>query len=252
MVALRRLVDETNAYLDVARFADNAPNGLQIEGRAEVTRLATGVSASAELFERAIERGADAVIVHHGLFWDKDARPLVGPQRRRVKLLLDADVSLLQYHLPLDAHPEVGNNAVALRALGARDLAPWAEYNGAAIGYRARFDPPLAASELESRLAKLYGASPLAFPFGPREVRTIGLVSGGAQFELRRAIADGLDAFVTGEVSEWCMHAAKEAGIHFFACGHYATERLGVRALGEWCAKRFGLETQFIDVPNPV
>jgi putative NIF3 family GTP cyclohydrolase 1 type 2 len=161
-------------------------------------------------------------------------------------------MSLVAYHLPLDRHPEVGNNALAARAFGLAELAPFAEYEGLPIGVRGRFPEPVPADELVARCARIFGQPPLVFPGGPDPVSTLGIISGGAQKELWAAVGAGLDAYLTGEASEWVMNVAREAGVHYLAAGHYATERLGIRALGEHLAERFGVEVEFVDVPNPV
>lgn len=241
-----------DAYLDPDRDADYGPNGLQVEGRPRIRSLVTGVSACEELFRRAVERGADAVLVHHGLFWEGTPRAVTGPMKRRLATLLRADVSLFAYHLPLDRHPAVGNNAVAARALGLVDLAPFAVYKGKPVGCRGRFPAPVAAAELVARCRGLFGREPLAFLSGPDPLTTVGVVSGGAQGEVHQAIAAGLDAYLTGEVSEWVMNLVRETGLHYLAVGHYAGEKLGVLALGEHLAERFGLAVEFVDVPNPV
>ncbi|HVF59306.1 MAG TPA: Nif3-like dinuclear metal center hexameric protein [Thermoanaerobaculia bacterium] len=249
---LRELVAYLDDLLDARNGRDYGPNGLQVEGREEVRRVATGVSACRELFERAAAAGADAVLVHHGLFWEGMPRTLTGFQYRRVAELVRAGMSLVAYHLPLDRHPTYGNNALAARAFGLEALEPFAVHEGLPIGFRGRFPQPVAAEELVRRCAAVYGQEPLAFLGGPERVRTLGIVSGGAQREVHDAIAAGLDAYLTGEASEWVMNVAREAGIHYLAAGHYATERLGIRALGEHLAERFGLAVEFIDVPNPV
>ncbi len=231
---------------------DYGPNGLQVEGRPRIRRLITGVSACLELFERARQAGADAVLVHHGIFWTGSPRQLTGMQYRRVRELIAGGINLLAYHLPLDRHPELGNNALAARAFGLEGREPFASHQGADIGFQGRFVPPIPAAELARRCAEIFGREPLAFLDGPDPVASLGLVSGGAQREFHQAIAAGLDAYITGEVSEWVMNVAREEGVHFLAAGHYATERLGVRALGEHLAEHFGLEVEFIDVPNPV
>jgi dinuclear metal center YbgI/SA1388 family protein len=251
-VDLHSLVAYLDPYLDAARGRDYGPNGLQVEGRQEVRKIATGVSACHELFARARAAGADAVLVHHGLFWEGMPRVLTGFQYRRVAELIQGGMSLLAYHLPLDRHPEVGNNAVAARAFGLVDVEPFGLHEGLPIGCKGRFASPVAAAELVARCRAIFGQEPLAFRDGPDPVRTLGLISGGAQREFYSAIADGLDAYVTGEVSEWVMNVAREAGVHYLAAGHYATERLGVQALGEHLRERFGVAVEFIDVPNPV
>ncbi len=248
--------DELVSYLrDLLRSdegQDYAPNGLQVEGRSEIRRLVTGVSACRELFERARDARADAVLVHHGLFWHGEAPVVTGVQYRRLRELIAGGINLLAYHLPLDRHPELGNNALAAEAFGLIRIEPFADHKGQEIGFRGRFETPISPGELIALCERVYGQEPLAFRSGPERVASLGIVSGGAQRDFHQAIAAGLDAYVTGEVSEWVMNVAREAGVHYLAAGHYATERLGVRALGEHLAERFGLDVAFIDVPNPV
>ncbi len=231
---------------------DYCPNGLQVEGRPRIRRLVTGVSACLELFEAARRADADAVLVHHGIFWNGTPAVLTGMQFRRVRELIAGEINLLAYHLPLDRHPELGNNALAAHAFGLTERQPFAVHNGSEIGFKGRFEPPIPATELARRCAEIFGQEPLAFLSGPEQVASLGLVSGGAQREFHQAVAEGLDAYITGEVSAWVMTVAREEGVHYLAAGHYATERLGVRALGEHLAARYGLEVEFIDVPNPV
>jgi dinuclear metal center YbgI/SA1388 family protein len=251
------LVGDITGHLDEllrpGDYADYGPNGLQVPGRDEIRTVVTGVSASAELFARAREAGADLVLVHHGLFWAGPPRPLDRAAKARLQALFDADIGLAAYHLPLDGHPEVGNNALLARALGAEGIEPFATVKGAAIGVRARFGsggvPP---DELAGRVRSVTGREPLAFLAGPDPVRTIGIVSGAGADHLEDAIAERLDAFLTGEPAERVMTRAQEAGVHFLAAGHYATETFGVRALGELLAERFGVRHVFVDVPNPI
>jgi dinuclear metal center YbgI/SA1388 family protein len=250
-IATDELVRWLGEYLEVGAVGDYGPNGLQVEGPPTIRRLVTGVSACQELFVRARQLAADAVLVHHGVFWRGTPQPLVGVQFRRVAELVRGDLALLAYHLPLDRHPEVGNNALAARGLGLGDLRPFAEHEGASIGWQGTFPEPLASEELVARCRSLFGQEPLLL--GPsRQVRRVGIVSGGATRELLQAVDEGLDAYVTGEASEWVTNVARETGVCYLACGHYATERLGVRALGELLAERFGLTVEFVDVPNPV
>ncbi len=248
--------DELVSYLrDLLRSdegQDFCPNGLQVEGRSRIRRLITGVSACRELFERARRAEADAVLVHHGLFWHGDPPVVTGVQYRRLRELIAGEINLLAYHLPLDRHPELGNNALAARAFGLGQIEPFAVHKGQEIGFRGRFEAPVSPGELVELCTRVYDREPLAFRSGPERVASLGIVSGGAQRDFHQAIAAGLDAYVTGEVSEWVMNVAREAGVHYLAAGHYATERLGVRALGEHLAERFGLDVAFIDVPNPV
>jgi dinuclear metal center YbgI/SA1388 family protein len=250
-IATSELVAWLDRYLDAGAIEDYGPNGLQVEGPPTVRRLVTGVSACQELFARARQLGADAVLVHHGIFWRGTPYPLVGIQYRRVAELVRGDLALLAYHLPLDRHAEVGNNALAARALGLTDLRPFGRYAGVEIGWQGTFAEPLAPHELATRCRELYGQEPLALG-GGRPVRRLGIISGGAQRELLQAIDAGLDAFITGEASEWVTNVARESGVLYLAAGHYATERLGVRALGERLANEFGLVVDFVDVPNPV
>jgi dinuclear metal center YbgI/SA1388 family protein len=246
------LVRWLDTYLDAHAGKDFGPNGLQVQGRGQIRKVVTGVSACLELFQKAQERGADAVMVHHGIFWDWQSPRLVGMHYERVAELLAHGVNLLAYHLPLDRHPEVGNNALACRALGLEELQRFGEYAGLPIGFRGRFQEPISSTELLERCRDFYGREPLHFAGGPEPVETVGVISGGAQRELMGAIEAGLDAFVTGEVSEWVMNTARESGTHFLSCGHYATEVCGIRALGELVAERFGVDVEFVDVPNPV
>ena len=248
---LAALVAYLDEYLDT-RGRDYGPNGLQVEGRAEIGKVVTGVSACQELFVRAREAGADAVLVHHGLFWEGMPRTLTGFQYRRVAELIRGDMSLLAYHLPLDRHPEVGNNAIAGREIGLVDLEPFGDHDGLPVGFKGRFPQPIPAADLLDRCRRIYHHEPFAFLEGPDPVATLGIISGGAQQDVYTAIQEGLDAFITGEVSEWVMNVTREAKIHYLAAGHYATERLGIRALGEHLRERFGIEAEFIDVPNPV
>jgi dinuclear metal center YbgI/SA1388 family protein len=252
MSAIHRdsLVAYLDQYLD-SRGRDYGPNGLQVEGREEIRKIVTGVSACQELFVRAREAGADAVLVHHGLFWEGMPRSLTGIQYRRVAELIRGEMSLLAYHLPLDRHLEVGNNAVAGRQLGLEDIEPFGLHDGLPVGVKGRFPAPVPAAELLERARRIYAQEPLAYLSGPDTVSTLGIISGGGQRDFYTAIEEGLDAYITGEVTEWVMNVARESRVHYLAAGHYATERLGVRALGEHLRERFGVEVEFIDVPNP-
>jgi dinuclear metal center YbgI/SA1388 family protein len=249
----REILSFLDELLDPGGFDDYGPNGLQVPGRGEVDRIVTGVSASLELFERAVAADAGLVLVHHGVFWDKAPRALSPAAAARLRVLLTAEVNLVAYHLPLDAHPEVGNNALLADGLGAAVHEPFAEHGGRAVGVAARFgEDGVDAGELFARVAEVTGRAPLVFDDGPDRVRSLGIVSGGAAADLETAIAAGLDGFLTGEPSEPAMTTAREAGVHFIAAGHYATETFGVRCLGELLAERFDIAHDFVDVPNPV
>jgi dinuclear metal center YbgI/SA1388 family protein len=253
MPPLTDLIAHLDELLSADGYADYGPNGLQVPGREEVSTVATGVSANAELFERAIADGADLILTHHGLFWDGDPLALDRPAARRLKLLLDADVSLAAYHLPLDGHLELGNNARIAAGLGCASWEPFASHKGTTIGVAGRFDGDgIEAVELLRRVHDLMQREPLAFTDGPARVRTLGIVSGGGASYLGDSIAAGHDAFLTGEPAERVMAQAREAGVHFFAAGHYATETFGVKALGDELASRFGVRHVFVDVPNPI
>jgi dinuclear metal center YbgI/SA1388 family protein len=251
ILPLQDLIVYLDQYLD-SRGRDYGPNGLQVEGKPEISKIVTGVSACQELFVRARETGADAVLVHHGIFWEGMPRTLTGIQYRRVAELIRGEMSLIAYHLPLDRHAGVGNNAVAGREFGLTGLEPFGFHDGLPVGFKGRFPEAIPAAELVDRCRRIYGQEPLTFLGGPAAVSTLGIISGGAQRDLYTAIDEGLDAYITGEVSEWVMNVAREAGIHYLAAGHYATERLGIRKLGEHLRERFGVEVEFIDVPNPV
>jgi dinuclear metal center YbgI/SA1388 family protein len=239
--------------LEPARFSDYGPNGLQVPGPHDVGTVVTGVSAGAELFERAAAHGADLVVVHHGLFWSGAPLALTPFAKRRLQLLFERDMALAAYHLPLDGHPEVGNNALLAKGLGCVATSPFAQHKGAAIGVSGRFEGDgIGARELVARVRDLTGREPLAFLDGPERVRTIGIVSGAGAGYLADAVAAGHDAFLTGEPAERVMTHAREETINFIAAGHYATETFGVRRLGEMLADRFGVAHHFVDVPNPV
>lgn len=252
MTPVDRIIRFLDELLVPSAFDDYGPNGLQVPGRSEINTVVTGVSAGADLFERAAALDAGLVLVHHGLFWGARG-PIDEPEKRRLRLLFDADIGLAAYHLPLDAHMEVGNNAILARALGAVDLEPFARVRGTHIGVRARFpDGGIDPDELVARVARATDRAPLAFTDGPERARTIGIVSGGAADNLDDAIAAGLDAFLTGEPAERSMLRARESHVHFIAAGHYATETFGVRALGDLLADRFGVRHEFVDVYNPI
>jgi dinuclear metal center YbgI/SA1388 family protein len=240
--------------LEPGRFEDYCPNGLQVPGPAEISTIATGVSASAELFELAANERAELLLVHHGLFWGKGMGPIDAQLKRRLRLLFEADMALAAYHLPLDAHPRLGNNALIAGALGAgRAEEPFAMHHGQPIGCLARFPGDgIPAEELIERVQALTEREPLVFDAGPPRIRTLAIVSGAGTDHLPEAAAAGADALLTGEPAERAMAQARELGVRFIAAGHYATETLGVRALGERLAERYGVRHIFLDVPNPV
>lgn len=249
--------DEVIAFcdelLDCGSFDDYGPNGLQVPGAAEVAKVVSGVSAHLELLERARDSGAQLVLAHHGLIWDFLPRALTEQMAARLRTVLEAEISVAGYHLPLDAHREIGNNALVCAGLGFElDHEPFAEVRGRAIGAVGRRAEPIAAADLFAAVRELLGREPLVFEAGPELVRSIGIVSGAAASELGEAVARGLDAFLTGEPAEHAMADAREGALHFIAAGHYATETLGIRRLGELVGERFKIEHEFIEIPNPV
>lgn len=248
------IIDYLDQLLDIGSFDDLGPNGLQVPGtQVEVAKVVTGVSASGELIERAAEAGAQLVLVHHGLFWNFHPRSLTPVLAARLRALFAADISLAGYHLPLDAHADAGNNALLAEGLGCDEREPWGSYEGRPIGFVARFaGEGVPAEELFARVGALTAREPLVFDGGPARVRTLGIVSGGAVSTFAQAVSDGLDAYLTGEVSEWVMTESREAKTHFISAGHYATETFGIRRLGDLVAERFGVEHEFVDIPNPV
>jgi len=248
--------DEIIAFLDelleIDGFGDMGPNGLQVPGADSVSRVVTGVSAQRELFERAAASGAELVLCHHGLFWDFQPRAIRPALKQRLKVLFDADISLAAYHLPLDAHPEVGNNALICAALGLERAEPFAEHRGRLIGLVGRSAEGIPIADLKRRCAETFEQEPFVWECGPEVVRSVAVISGGAPGDFGGAIDLGVDAFLTGETAEHVMVDARENGVHFIAGGHYATERLGIRRLGELVAERFRVEHQFVEIPNPI
>ena len=239
--------------LKPAEFNDYGPNGLQVEGAEEIGRVAFAVSATAESIADAIRREADALVVHHGLFWDfHGAKPITGPFARRIRPLLKNDINLFAYHLPLDAHPFVGNNAVLCKELGVQDLSPFGEFKGSEIGQGGALPEPLSADALRQELSRILDHTViLASPDESALVNSVGVITGGANNEWARAQAAGFDAYVTGEISEHNWHEAREAGMHFYAGGHNATERFGVQALMQQTQSYFQLDCFYIPSPNP-
>jgi dinuclear metal center YbgI/SA1388 family protein len=245
------------AYLDEllspGSFIDYGPNGLQVPGPERIETVVTGVSASAELFERAAEHDADLVLVHHGIFWDRAPLALTPSSKRRLQLLFDNDMALAAYHLPLDGHLEVGNNALIAGALGCTEREPFAIHKGMPIGVAGRFaGDGISAEQLVARVRELTEREPLAFLSGPERVRCVGIVSGAGADYLPDAVLAGHDAFITGEPAERVMTQAQEEHIHFLAAGHYATETFGVRRLGDLLAEHFGIRHEFVDISNPI
>lgn len=239
--------------LEISTFGDYGPNGLQVPGNPEVSRVATAVSAHLASIEAAAEAGADLLLTHHGLFWDFHPRALTGPMTARLKAAFAADLSVAGYHLPLDGHSEIGNNALLLRQFGFEPVPGLiGEAKGRHIGAVGRRPDPISAGEFFQLVESELGREPLVFDSGPDEITSIGIVSGAAASDIHTAIGLGLDAYLTGEPSEHVFADAHEGAIHFIAAGHYATETCGIRRLGERVAERFDLAHEFIDIPNPI
>lgn len=253
MVPLATIIDFLDAELEIDGFEDHCPNGLQVPSHRPVSTVATGVSASLELIDRARDAGAELVLAHHGLFWDFHSRALTPGLARRLSVLLGEGIALAGYHLPLDAHPRLGNNALLADGLGLRERRPFGVHRGRALGVVGRLpDAGLNARGLVAQIEDLTGREALWLDCGPDTVETLGIVSGAAASDFRAAIAAGLDAFLTGEPAEHVTAEAREAGVHFIAAGHHATETFGVRALGDLLAQRFDVGHVHIDVPNPI
>ena len=250
-IALTTLQEEADRYLNIGRINDYCPNGLQVEGRPQVRRIVSGVTASQELIDAAVEAGADVLLVHHGYFWKGENPCVVGMKQRRLKTLLSNDISLLAYHLPLDLHPEVGNNVQLAAQLDITVEGALEPDNPRTVGLVGSLSEAMSARDFARRVQETLGREPLLID-GGQMIRRIGWCTGGGQGYIDQAIAAGVDLYLTGEASEQTFHSARENGISFIAAGHHATERYGVQALGDYLARHFALEHLFIDCPNPI
>ena len=246
---LSELNDYIGRLLDVSRFRDYCPNGLQVEGRAEIKRIATGVTATQRLLEAATAWGADAILVHHGYFWRNEDATVTGIKKRRIAHLLRHDMSLLAYHLPLDAHAELGNNAHLAQLLG---WLPQGRFGEQDIGWFGELHLPQTLKQFAENIAQALQRAPQVIGNGEKKISRIAWCSGAAQNYFEQAVALGVDAYLTGEISEQNVHVAQETGVAFIAAGHHATERYGVKALGEHLAQQFDIEHRFFDMDNPV
>ena len=243
------LVSYLEGLLQPEKFRDYCPNGLQVEGRAEVTRIVAGVTASQALLDAAVARGADAVLVHHGYFWKGEDGRVTGIRRQRLKTLLEHDINLFAYHLPLDAHPELGNNAQLASRLGWQADGRFGEQD---IAWLGRVGAATTAGALAGQVAAGLARTPMLIGDPQRPIIRLGWCTGGAQGYFEQAIALGVDAFISGEISEQTVHLARESGVAYLACGHHATERYGVAALAAHLSAQCGLHCEFVDVDNPV
>lgn len=246
---LKELERYIGQLLEISSFRDYCPNGVQVEGRAEVTKIVSGVSASMDVLEAASAAGADAVLVHHGYFWKNEAPQITGIKRARIAYLIKHNMSLLAYHLPLDAHPVLGNNVQLGQMLGFQLEERFGEQNIAALG---RLIQPMSLQRLSGVVEEKLQRQPLVVGDDTAIIRRIAWCSGAAQDYLGAAIGLGVDAFLTGEVSEHTVHLARESGVAFISAGHHATERYGVQALGAHLSQQLGLKHQFIEIENPV
>ena len=243
------LVDYLDGLMTPGKFRDYCPNGLQVEGRSEITRVVAGVTASQALLDAAVECRADAILVHHGYFWKGEDGRVTGIRRKRLATLLAHDINLLAYHLPLDAHPELGNNAQLAGKLGWLPEGRFGEQDMAWLG---KVDEPCDLTALAAKVANVLAREPMVIGDGLRLIRRIAWCSGGAQGYFEEAIALGVDAFLSGEISEQTVHLARESGVAYLAAGHHATERYGIQALAAHLAQRFGIACDFVDLDNPV
>ena len=240
-----------NSYLKADDFTDYCPNGLQVEGKSDIKKIVTAVSASIELFNKAIKQKADAIIVHHGIIWNYERPVYKGSYRKRVKILLDNNINLFAYHLPLDAHSVVGNNAQLAKLLGLKSCKPFGDHKGQIIGIKGKI-AKTTKEKFFKKVESVVQRELLVFPYGPKSITNVGIVSGGAQKEFSQAISENLDAYITGEVSEHIKYLSQEEGVHYISAGHYATEKFGVKALGNHLKNKYKIDVEFIDIPNPV
>lgn len=251
-MALRdELLQTLDGWLMPRSFSDYCPNGLQVEGRLQIQRLATGVTASLAVIEKALALQADMLLVHHGYFWKGEDPCIRGMKQRRLQLLLSHQVNLVAYHLPLDAHPELGNNRQLALRLGWPQARPLTDAPDELV-WTVALSQPITAEALSQSLSQALGRPPVVIATGPALIRRLAFCTGAAQGYLHRAVSAGCDAYISGEISENTVHSARECGIHYFSAGHHATERYGVQALGEALARAMGIEHQFIDDENPV
>ncbi len=249
---LDHLCNFCDDYLKVSEFQDYCPNGLQVESSNEVNHIVAGVTASLALIDAAIEVGADTLLVHHGYFWKGESQPIAGFKGRRIRRLIRNNINLLAYHLPLDAHPEVGNNAQLAKMMNWNVEGSFGSVGQHDIVFYGELDATLNLEALSGKIAQRLDCKPLSIRAGVKDIKSIAWCTGAAQSYIEAAAERGIDAFISGEVSEHTFHYAREAGIHYVAAGHHATERYGVQALASMLAGRFGIRQQYIDIPNPV
>lgn len=251
-VSRQQIQSELCKLLEPHRFRDYCPNGLQVEGRQEISRIVSGVTASQALIEAAIASGADMLLVHHGYFWKGEAQEITGMKRKRLQKLLTSDLNLFAYHLPLDAHPDFGNNAQLGRLLGFSQETVVGRPGDTPLVAVGTLKEPLTHQAMLEFLEERLQRQPMGIEGEAKLINRVAWCTGAAQNYIDLAVELGVDAFITGEVSEQTFHVVRETGIHFFAAGHHATERYGVQAVGNYLADKFALNHQFIDIDNPV
>ncbi len=247
-----QLLHSLNMLLKPEKIKDYCPNGLQVEGKKKVNKIVTGVTASQALIDHAVSINADAILVHHGYFWKGESPCLTGMKRKRIHTLLQHDINLYAYHLPLDIHPILGNNVQLGKLLGIIDILPLEENNPQSLVMQGKFETGINPIELIRLLNTKLVRNPLHEPALKTNIETVAWCTGGGQSYIELAAEKGIDAFITGEVSEQTIHTAREMNIHFYAAGHHATERYGVKALGEYIQQRLDVEAVFVDIDNPV
>lgn len=248
----RQLIKHLDTLLQTSRIRDYCPNGLQVEGKEQINKIITGVTASQALIDIAIERGADTILVHHGYFWKGEDERVIGIKKERLKALLTHDINLIGYHLPLDVHPVYGNNIQLADVLGFQVDGPIDEGDLSKPGNIGRLPRPMSGKAFRAWIAECLQREPLHIGEDDDIIETIAWCTGGAQGYLQTAVDAGVDAYLTGEINEPAVHLARETGTHFFSAGHHATERYGAKALGEYLADEFALSVEFVDVDNPV
>lgn len=246
-----QLLQTLNSILRPEKVNDYCPNGLQVEGKKTVTKLVTGVTASQALIDHAIAINADGILVHHGYFWKGESPCITGMKRQRIHSLLHHDINLYAYHLPLDIHPTLGNNAQLAKLLGIVDISPMEETNPQCVVMQGRFEGGMSPSQLTELLHTRLTKLPLHEAAKKTKIDTVAWCTGGGQGYIELAAEKGIDAYITGEVSEQTIHIAREMNIHFYGAGHHATERYGVKALGEYLHQTLSIEVVFVDIPNP-
>lgn len=246
----KQLTTYLDTLLEVKQYKDYAPNGLQVQGSDIIQKIVTGVTASQALIDSAIQKKADAILVHHGYFWKGESEAIIGMKYARIKSLIEHDINLLAYHLPLDGHSELGNNAQLGKVLGVPVIGELEMNMIPSVGLVGELEEPITGDQLALRIESALDRKPLHIDVN-KPIKRIAWVTGGAQDYIEDAAQAGCDAFISGEISERTTHSARELGIHYFAAGHHATERYGVKALGEHLALQFGLQCDFVDVSNP-